>query len=106
MNTPGASTDNINGLGKRGKVTYVHEKPLRPFGPPPLRGGGVFLRADKRWETVHLTTNEYSSFVKPPRQGTVPGLAGCYVGLWGVNPSVPERKAGGFGMVSGAARLG
>ena len=21
----------------------VHGKPLRPFGPPPLRGGGVFL---------------------------------------------------------------
>ena len=28
-------------VGKKGKVTLVHGKPLRPFGPPPLQGGGV-----------------------------------------------------------------
>ena len=26
---------------KRGEVTLVHGKPLRPCGPPPLQGGGV-----------------------------------------------------------------
>ena len=29
------------------KITLVHGKPLRPYGPPPLQGGGVFLRTDK-----------------------------------------------------------
>ena len=34
----------------------VDGKPLRLFGAPPLQGGGVFLRTDKRWEAMHWTT--------------------------------------------------
>ena len=36
-----ASMDNINGSEKERKVTHVHGKPLRPFGPTPLQSGGV-----------------------------------------------------------------
>ena len=41
----GNNTGRIHGqhkrVGKRGEVTLVHGKPLRPCGPPPLQGGGV-----------------------------------------------------------------
>ena len=40
-NTPEASPDNINESEKERKVTLVHGNPLRPYGPPPLQGGGV-----------------------------------------------------------------
>ena len=47
----GNNTGRIHGqhkrVGKRGKVILVHGKPLRPFGSPPLQGGGVYLRTGR-----------------------------------------------------------
>ena len=76
----GNNTGRIHGqhkrVGKRGEVTLLHGKPLQPCGPPPLQGGGVFLRTDKRREAMRLTPNEYSSFVKSPSLATVPTKRG------------------------------
>ena len=83
------NTGHIHGqhkrVGKRGEVTLVHGKPLRPCGPPPLQGGRVFLRTDKRRKAMRLSPNEYSSFVKSPSLGTVP-----------IQPAPIQERSGKF----------